>query len=211
MIIVFSLAIHILNLPFEITMIIFEHYLPQYPRRPLAVDLALFGWICGQWRAVAFAAPRLWRAFTMNLNAMMISHQAKALQEWLRRSGTLPISIDILLPADQPCCLQEMNNIVSLILAHSCRWEHTRIGLMLPFESLRLLQGRMPVLRSLIIGPTEVPMPPPASPISLFGESPCLDTVRLSRCFEPDYVTLPWTNLTWIEADFLYPEECVTI
>ncbi|KAK7014591.1 hypothetical protein R3P38DRAFT_2544710, partial [Favolaschia claudopus] len=164
--------------------------------------------VCFQWRSVALLSPSLWRAFSLYTRASL-SLNSQILNCWLQRSGCLRLSIGIYLPTDGPWIKEALTSFITTLVAHSARWEH--ISLTLPFECMNLLRGQTPFLRSLMLGPCDAPMPGPDHPISLFSDAPQLHSVRLSVCFEPDIIALPWANLSHLEATLLSPQECATI
>ncbi|KAJ7160927.1 hypothetical protein C8R46DRAFT_810570, partial [Mycena filopes] len=56
-----SIIYPILTIPFEITVEIFVHCLPEFPNHPnAAVAPMLLARICRQWRNIACSTPRLW-------------------------------------------------------------------------------------------------------------------------------------------------------
>nr|GAT46401.1 predicted protein [Mycena chlorophos] len=120
-------ALHISLLPNEIIDEIFQHHLPDYPTCP-----PLFGRdspanltrICGHWRAIAHANPRLWRGIRLELKSTFgFSRVEKLLQIaeiWLERSR--PLNISVVLRCDNGCGEEQLRSL-TLLIEHSSRWQ----------------------------------------------------------------------------------------
>src|SRR5882762_3950815 len=68
-----------------------DHQLYPYPKEDLSIPLSL-GAICSYWRDIAWSTPSLWSSLVVRVTEKDGSHIA---QEWLSRSGQLPLSIRI--------------------------------------------------------------------------------------------------------------------
>ncbi|PPQ95597.1 hypothetical protein CVT26_008627 [Gymnopilus dilepis] len=77
------------SLPIELISTIFVHYVHSIPTTsPLTL-----GKICRRWRYIAWSTPELWTELTMDsLHSTSETHIELA-EEWLGRSGSLPLSI----------------------------------------------------------------------------------------------------------------------
>ncbi|KAJ7633186.1 hypothetical protein FB45DRAFT_914563, partial [Roridomyces roridus] len=202
----------ILTLPTEILSEIFLQFLPPYPERPSFIGKkspSFLLQICRRWRDVALATPALWS--TMNLLLYNSNHHAQQrdlLKIWLQRSGNcaLSIRVDYLKEANDDGTIIE--ECLAALLRHASRWQD--IDVTLPFEELRGISGAMPFLRSVTIG-IESWEERPEEPVVLFADAPALKHVVLSRSFDPFMVSLPWSQITTLNADEFYTNEIVEI
>ncbi|KAJ7893669.1 hypothetical protein B0H14DRAFT_2496210, partial [Mycena olivaceomarginata] len=193
---------HILKLPFEMTAEIFTHCLPEYPLRSLPSGSAkLLGQVCRQWREISIGSPRLWQSLQLKLVPKFLLHQVRFLRSWLSGSGTLPLSISITHRATGTVSTApSASEVIEELILHCGRWQYMEIEV--PFDDFRFIQGAMPCLRGLTIGPTAVPESPPSHPLQLFGLCPQLRHIVLSQYFQPGTVKLCWERLTHVEGLF---------
>jgi hypothetical protein len=88
----------ILTLPVEVTSEIFLHCLPVKPGQPDGrVAPMLLGQICQKWRNIAYSNPRLWAALGIDFWGW-IGGLNFLVREWLRRAGSVPLSLRLVLP-----------------------------------------------------------------------------------------------------------------
>ncbi|KAJ7149555.1 hypothetical protein C8R46DRAFT_521735 [Mycena filopes] len=123
---------------------------------------------------------------------------------WLSRSGDCPLSITLTDSSDSPCGAQ----FLEAVILHCARWEH--VDLLVPFENLHLIQGEMPLLRDLTIGPNDLPNDDAAG-VSVFDRAPRLTNVVLTNDFVPAVIRLPWAQLTPLTGLCLLEHECTEI
>jgi hypothetical protein len=92
------------QIPTDVISIIFEfcltdfadHQLSPYDKMDLSIPLSL-GAICSYWREIAWSTPTLWSSLVVRFSSGHDSHMVTSItQEWLSRSGQLPLSICIL-------------------------------------------------------------------------------------------------------------------
>ncbi|KAJ7618654.1 hypothetical protein FB45DRAFT_872054 [Roridomyces roridus] len=155
----------VLTLPSEITSEISPNLCPRTRHVPSL-------WvICLRWRDVAIATPGLWRAIALDLDFPEDHvHQRCLLHAWLKRSGNLPLTIqiscwDLNLP---------LVAFVEAIAEHASRWQEMEI--LRPYQHLLTFTGPMPLLPR----------------------------------FDPDCITLPWSQLTFLRAE-LSPGDAAAI
>jgi hypothetical protein len=92
-------------------------------------------------------------------------------------------------------------------MLHCQRWEH--VELRMPSEHLYLIQGEMPLLQKLTFGYIFLSG---HATLTLFDRAPKLTAIVLKESFVLNpAVTLPWEQLTHLEADCLYEHECIDI
>ncbi|KAF7334544.1 F-box domain-containing protein [Mycena venus] len=203
----------VLTLPPEIITEIFVAFLPNYPDFPSLRGIfspLLFCQICQKWRAIALSTPILWRAICVDLTRgdsdRKIAADLQQLKTWLKRSGDCPLSLG--LTHARKVTHRLVPQFLRAIVAHCQRWEH--VDLLIPFEYMDLIRGEMPLLRNLTFGPSNFPHGRARFP-HLFSSAAQLQSVILTRNFFKSIMTLPWKQLTHLEADCLYEQECVDI
>jgi hypothetical protein len=126
------------------------------------------------------------------------------LETWLNRSGNCPLSLSLRSSSHSPLLRQFLQTIV----VHSRRWQN--VSVLVPFKHLHLIQGDMPLLRDLAFGPYDFPHNVEAA-VTLFDGAPHLNRVVLMRYFVKSIMTLPWAQLTHLEAHCVYEDECTDI
>lgn len=94
----------------------------------------LLGTICRAWRELARSMPRLWCTIHVEMECPDRYRVAKAslLQEWLLRSGRLPLSIRLRLTEPDDSIPNEevvMWRIMDLIARCSQRWQHVHLDI----------------------------------------------------------------------------------
>ncbi|KAF8217151.1 hypothetical protein K438DRAFT_411998 [Mycena galopus ATCC 62051] len=98
----------ILTIPVEIISEIFLHCLPALPAAYAAAHLSttsaplLLGRICRMWREIAYTNPRLWTA--LKVSSWRGNGFQCMVQEWLRRAGSMPLSLDLAIPSPTIRC-----------------------------------------------------------------------------------------------------------
>ncbi|KAJ7901100.1 hypothetical protein B0H14DRAFT_1363862 [Mycena olivaceomarginata] len=202
----------VLALPAEIVSEIFVAFLPAYPDYPPSLGLYspfLLCRICRQWRAIAIATPELWRAIKISVsddyNLDEAAAQLELLKTWLSRSGSCPLSMDLSLRRGTRAIEKE---ILRTAVLYSERWEYANLFLSFGHLGLLRVANAMPLLRHLTFG-FECLIP--SQPIALFDRAPRLKHVVLTPGFEKSDITLPWGQLTHIDAHFLYLGEYAEI
>ncbi|KAF8217110.1 hypothetical protein K438DRAFT_411513 [Mycena galopus ATCC 62051] len=91
----------ILTIPVELTSEIFLHCLLESEvDAQLSTSLAplLLGQICRMWRDIAYTNPRLWAA--LEISSWGGDGFRCLVQDWLRRAGSVPLSLNLTLPHD---------------------------------------------------------------------------------------------------------------
>lgn len=191
---------------------IFSHFVAR--RRPIKMfgtqSPTLLAQVCRQWRDVATSFPRLWSSFQLHLAPQFVPQQLNSLRTWLQRSGACPLSICLAYKTtESQQNATYIEKVVQELVSHCDRWHS--VELVVPFDVLHLIHGKMPLLQALKIGPSAVPESQPQHPLQLFDSSPKLNHIVLSRCFQPSTIELRWENCTTLQALLLYPEECTAI
>ncbi|KAK7039492.1 F-box domain-containing protein [Favolaschia claudopus] len=192
----------VLDLPNEITSDVFIHFLPPYPSCPLLSGPCSpihLTHICRQWRNIALATPQLWwRAISLS----GIQIPPELLDLWLKRTGSLPLSIRI--DEFEDGTVPDGLNVLCVILPYISRLEYVQLHILnllrIPAtsEPLRL---ELPSLRHLDLD---------LAPENNFFEihnAPLLKTAVLDKnlCYN---MSLPWAQLTSLTLRFISPVDC---
>ncbi|KAJ7166997.1 hypothetical protein C8R46DRAFT_268523 [Mycena filopes] len=203
-----------LTLPPEIIAEIFANFLPPYPERPPLAGLyspLILCRICAYWRQVALSTPTLWRAIQIDLRDWDSDKgrtwRLYLLNTWLRRSGDCSLSIYIhhtrgYIPRPT------IPEFYHAIARHRQQLEH--LDIVASFGNLSLVQGDMPRLRHLTLGPNDLPDSSKPTP-PLFDCAPHLTSVVLTQDLVPSTMPLPWAQFTRLEGICLYEHECAEI
>ena len=165
-----------------------DHQLYPYPIEDLSIPLSL-GAICSFWRDIAWSTPRLWSSLVVRVPSRHDSHMATGIaQEWLDRSGHLPLSIRIISPS--------YNNAVSaladIVNQYSTRWSD--LDLYIPdyyYQHFRAIDNHAPILKSIRFHRSDDAMNLFFQPLTC----PRLERANLSM-FPVNGTNIQWDNLT---------------
>ncbi|KAJ7149547.1 hypothetical protein C8R46DRAFT_521590 [Mycena filopes] len=199
----------VLTLPPEIVSEIFLNFLhPGIPPLFGLLSPLLLCRICHHWRGIALSTPTLWNTIRLDITKPWDDEKAAAQLElvhaWLSRSRDCPLSITLTDNSDSPSGAQ----FLQAAILHCARWEH--VDLVVPFDDLNLIQGEMPLLRDLTIGPNDLPNDDAAG-VSIFDRAPRLTNVVLTNDFVPFVIRLPWAQVTHLTGLCLLENECTEI
>ncbi|KAJ7500313.1 hypothetical protein B0H11DRAFT_1997069 [Mycena galericulata] len=120
------------RLPEDVIREIFLACLPSWRNAVMSSGEAplLLGQVCSSWRKIAFSTPQLWTALHVVVpNASRLRLMSGAVEAWLTRSGTFPLSLTL---AVSKACEPGSDNIATMIdvLANfSRRWKRVKITL----------------------------------------------------------------------------------
>ncbi|KAJ7856793.1 hypothetical protein B0H13DRAFT_2576342 [Mycena leptocephala] len=197
----------VLILPPEIVSEIFVHFLPTYPKPPPKTGLLspnILCQVCRTWREIALSTPALWRAvrvFLFNGDKRKIEAGFRALETSLMRSGSCPLSIELV---SGPFIEKELPPFIRSIAAHCARWENLKLFAFL--DHLHSIEGPLLSLRSLTIG-LWASKDDSALP-AIFHTAPLLRKVALQRYKSTHHAIIPWSQLTVLIVDIIRPDEC---
>ncbi|KAK7018480.1 F-box domain-containing protein [Favolaschia claudopus] len=176
----------VLTLPDEIIAEMFLHFVPEYPKcSPVAGPRSpmRLTHVCRLWRAIALAAPRLWRALSLPFRSSSSLDNL-----WLSRAGSLPLAI----------CLQESDGDTPDFPAHvtallpylpQALCEYLEIGLASRVSDLPLIKSDFPILKHLDLSLSDIR----PHGIELFNV-PMLRSVVV-EIHATHGIALPWTQL----------------
>jgi hypothetical protein len=202
----------VLTLPPEIVSEIFLNFLPAYPECPPNFGIyspLLLCRICRQWRAIAISTLELWRAIQIEVSKNDSDEKLAALlellQTWLSRSGDYSLSLSLRERSPKSPLSPQF---LQAALLHCHRWEYVEIWV--DCKHLYLTQGEMPLLRDLNFGPIKFrrDFQPHAL---LFDDAPQLKRITLPLRFSLNSIRLPWAQLTHLDAQFHFDNECLEI
>ena len=134
-------------LPPDVTSTIFEFCLPDFTDHQLSFftyleeDLSFplsLGAICSYWREIAWSTPSLWSSVVVRDSRMPTG----IVQEWLGRSGQLPLSIRII-------AYPAVSALADIINQYSSRWSD--LDLYIPQHNYQYFHATAPMLKSIRI------------------------------------------------------------
>ncbi|KAJ7148421.1 hypothetical protein C8R43DRAFT_1194563, partial [Mycena crocata] len=190
----------VLTLPNEITSEIFIHSLPPYPECPPMTGNSSpthLTHICRRWRDIALTTPTLWRAIKLDDAIHDKGGAQEALEAWLSRSGSCPLSIYVNVN-DAP-----LHEAIQSLNVHRARWEYLHLR-DVSSETVSFLCGATSSLRYLLITLNDTPSPPVR-----FNLSPLLRSVVLG--YNVSDISLPWQQLTSLTLESAFARDCSTI
>ena len=178
------------QLPPDIMSTIFEFSLPDFadPYTSRSNSLSL-GAICSYWREIAWSTPYLWSLLAVEVKSNKLD--AVIAQEWLARSGQLPLSIRIISAHRRPNkTRQGVSALAEIINQYSTRWSN--FDLLMPrsfYQFFRATDNHAPNLRSIRFHTSQTDAP------NFQLTCPRLERADLSS-FQIDGTNIQWDNLT---------------
>ncbi|KAJ3508434.1 hypothetical protein NLJ89_g5754 [Agrocybe chaxingu] len=96
--------------------------------------------ICKRWRQLALATPQLWSSILVQLRPENVPYQTKVVEQWLSRSGCVPLSLHIFYSEWRPgsvhaTSIDSFIPIIDLLNQHSDRWQDLVLALPHPLIS----------------------------------------------------------------------------
>jgi F-box-like len=199
----------VLRLPPEILSEIFVTYLAtngvdfvhqSWMRLTITNSPLLFGRVCRAWREIAWSTPSLWCSMRLpNLQKKKLDFVL--VDGWLKRSGSLPLSICAALPSDNSSPI--IVAIMDVIAKYSERWQNVHFELPLHcYDVLKRVKSRLPILH--YIGIEKEPWAEVALHLDMFSVAPLLRHLYMRgiNLYDFDLPTDQVTKLT-LECDFV--------
>ena len=189
------------QIPPDVTSTIFEFCLPNFADRQLLQEVPSFplslGAICSYWRDIAWSTPSLWSSLVVRVSSNHDPHIiAGVAQEWLARSGQLPLSIRIS-AFDNKTPLSALADIIN---QHSTRWSY--LDLSMPpdcYQHFRAIDNHAPTLKSIRFHSQ--------SDVAMSLKLPLLTCPRLERAslekFPMNGSNIQWDNLTHLTLCYM--------
>ena len=193
------------QLPADVMSIIFEFCLPDFTdqllpftEEDLSFPLSL-GAICSYWRDIAWSRPCLWSSLVVRVPSQRDSHVVTGIaQEWLARSGQLPLTIRI----SSEYYIETVPALADIINQFSTRW--TDLDLYIPdcyYQCFHATDNHAPILKSIRFDCL------PRSPHAPMNVNLQLTCPRLERasltCFPMGGTSIHWDNLTHLTLHFM--------
>ncbi|KAJ7259871.1 hypothetical protein C8J57DRAFT_1472016 [Mycena rebaudengoi] len=192
-------------IPPEILQEIFLACLPVNHGAVMHVSEAplLLGRVCRMWRSIALATASLWASVHISVPEREYSSDAvchcKALQIWLQRSGSCPVSISLAFPGDYS--VEYTEHFIDILLSYHHRWKELKL-FSIPHEhssKLRSLMPRdLPLLETVEITHTNNTFDIPRSALVEFMPMPPR-LRRISLCTNNGTLSVPpcpWFKIT---------------
>ena len=136
---------------YPISRIFSLHYPHQTCVFPYLLELfASIGAICKYWREIAWSTPCLWSSLVVRVKPNRCDSQTDIVQEWLARSGHLPLSIRIFTTVSTPQIGLAVLALADIINQYSARWFH--LDLSVPqnlCQYFHAIDNHAPVLKSI--------------------------------------------------------------
>lgn len=199
------------RLPPEITAEIFQACVPVFDMEDTNSNTSIplqLGSVCSSWRRIAWAAPTLWSSLTLRLNTTNIGTQITLLEEWLHRTGDLPLSLRL-------CSEEEIHwssaptpgTAIEVIRKYASRWKD--LDLRLPTSCYKYLptsDNCLPLLQSLNLNPPG-------------GQGERRHKVDMSNSAKIHHLSLScvylismkfqWVHVTHLRLEAFYVDECL--
>lgn len=208
-------------LPVEILSLIFvfvketyddNHNKPSFSRLPYPSSPLRVGAVCKKWRDVTTRTPQLWTDIALDL-MKPANAQLNLVNEWARRSGSLPLNITIFLGKGclehENTILEECKPVVKALRSLSVRWNDVALRAPWSFchELLNELEG------STTIGAFHIRMS------EVYGGDPypikLKDPFRPKRFYSCDIsgteIPFEWDNLVHLEITIIDKGELLHI
>ncbi|KAJ6500562.1 hypothetical protein C8R45DRAFT_73503 [Mycena sanguinolenta] len=175
----------------------------------------IFGEICRHWRAIALSTPKLWNSICLNCTNEKIQANIPLCDMWLKRSGSLPLTIRLYRPYRQNSSdynIEHWRSLMSTILAYAHRWRLLDFK-NVPVYSLDVgpdLPDSLPTLETLSFGSD--PLREPRSAWACLRSAPKLRLLHLERIsLWNDWNHFPWPQLTHIDVGGCSALDCLNI
>ncbi|KAF8956456.1 hypothetical protein BDZ97DRAFT_187768 [Flammula alnicola] len=189
------------RLPPEISSDIFQLCIPREMAGFAPVTLSS---VCQKWRQIAHATPQLWTTivFSDGLQYHDELSVSRLVQEWIDRSGQLPLSIVLFVKLKDGSCYVNQD-VIAVINQCSSRWRD------LIYEgspySLRYLVGDSQGASQLQNLKLHVGVA--HWPFKLGDFKPAPTTLEIAG-FDLKSVVIEWNNITHMQASPIYVDDC---
>ena len=193
------------RLPPDVMSTIFEFCLPYFTdhhdqfstffQKDLSLLLSL-GAICSYWRDTAWSTPSLWSSLVVRVTNKHDPHiTAGVAQEWLARSGQLPLSIRILAYNNN---LETVSALANILNRYSTRWSY--LDLRIPpgcYRSFHAIDNHAPTLKSIQFSSFD-----DATSLNFQLTCPRLERARIEKP-PMNGSNIQWDNLTHLYLHFM--------
>ncbi|KIM47149.1 hypothetical protein M413DRAFT_440662 [Hebeloma cylindrosporum] len=203
-------------LPSEIMSEIFLFCIPPFelpsddsPIQTTGTSISLrLGAVCLSWRKTAWGTPNLWSTVTLHLtSAVKLDSRVHLLDEWLSRSGHLPLSIRLSASEDVSWAGANSEDMMKSIAKYSSRWRNIDIRIpSLCYHHLPSCDNEQsfPLLHSIVLRPPGG-QGDRVHRINL-SIAPSLRHLSLS-CLYLRSITFHWEVITHLDLESFYVDE----
>ncbi|KAJ6519320.1 hypothetical protein C8R45DRAFT_1204511 [Mycena sanguinolenta] len=189
---------------------------PVLHRAPL-----IFGEVSRYWRDIAFSTPRLWNSISIDCTHEKLQDRISLCDAWLKRSGSLPLSIRFhRAPESQDpsqYAINDCQNLLQTILPYAQRWRLLELADVPASSYDGILQGclpnSLPVLEALSVG-SSPPDPSSSEPWAELRTAPNLRFLRYDSIGDTsteEWQAFPWSQLTHIDLGNCSADDCLWI
>ena len=205
-----SRFVPILQLPPEILGEIFNECLSSniWDDEDISMSPLVFGRVCSSWRKFAFSMPRLWSSIQLNLDEKS-SLRPALVEEWLLRSGKMPLSIYVIcrLISPSPTVLA----VLDVLTRNAERWSCIALDLCyLCYETLQSVRNRLPNLQYISLRNATWEWDEMTADLDIFRVAPRLRNVFLES-YHPQALVLPTDQLTKLSVECYYIDKCMSL
>ena len=169
-----------------------DHQVSPYTEEDLSIPLSL-GAICSYWRDIAWSTPTLWSSLVIRVTRKHDSLTTDIAEEWLARSGQLPLTIRI----SSRKYINTVSALANIINQYSSRWFD--LDLYIPdhyYKYFHATNNHAPLLKS-------IRFHCPSNKLKNLNfrlTCPRLERASLSN-FPVDGTNIQWDNLTHLTLD----------
>ncbi|CAA7270708.1 unnamed protein product [Cyclocybe aegerita] len=203
---------------FTLCMFAGEEPLPYYPfLNPLPYVTQpplLLGTVCKRWRDIAWSTPRLWTRLNLYLDPSIVDWQTLMTQEWLARSGSLPLSIRLHSRGERDLSSSAdlFRPLMYLLSRQSARWRDLKVAL--PHSLVALLRGDLhgvSALQTILIKNTSGFRTERSEGSFHLGQTaPSLISVEV-KTFYFRSVGIDWRHVNTVRLGEVFVDECLQL
>ncbi|KAF9005018.1 hypothetical protein BDQ17DRAFT_371811 [Cyathus striatus] len=200
------------HLPVEILSEIFTYAAPYDARpeidtKPQLLSPFFLGAVCKRWREIAWTTPTIWTNVSVFLSrASRYPIQVELLQDWLKRSGGLPLTIKLVWNARYPFADENWTSamterddpkpIIDLLLTYASRWEVIDFFLAISwYHHFENCGFQCPLLKSAALRRRDWPNEQVWTSLDILAGSPKLRELQLANFRSSDLSLAPWSSL----------------
>ncbi|KAJ7771654.1 hypothetical protein B0H16DRAFT_1771622 [Mycena metata] len=200
-----------------------ELFQRQYMVRPSSRRAPLiFGGVSRGWRSVSLSTPRLWNSISLDCHSSnKIRVNVLFGDLWLKRAGSLPLSIriyrDEIIPAPDSNTLHEIQDLLRMILSYANLWRFLDFDTLPPAscDILNCMLDSAPLLESIRVSHGRRYTTSGPTPWAGLRKAPKL-TQLCFDAFPPVEITMGrgvflWSQLTHISLGNISAQDCIQI
>ena len=188
-------------------------------------DAIVLSSVCSDWRRAVVGTPELWSSIKIDLpfvqisdnvsdcdiakNASKLPRLAAFIDEWLARSGQLPLNISLCYGHEVPwhsLTVDVQSPIFEILNKYSSRWHILKLAV--PHQFHELVQpDSLPLLEQLHITYMSIGV------VLSFPPTPCLNTVEIRPCRNGDFtiftnIGIQWNTVTHMSLESITSSDC---